>query len=50
MSRINVQQIQPQAYNAMFGLEQYLAGATVDNDLQEIIRIRALRCFLLNQK
>jgi len=46
MSRVNIQKIQPQAYNAMFGLENYLLGSTIAKDLQEIIRIRAS---LINQ-
>ncbi len=41
MPRVNIQQRQPEAYNAMFGLEKYLASSTVDADLQEIIRIRS---------
>jgi len=41
MSRVNIQQCQPEAYNAMFGLEKYLASSTIDADLQEIIRVRA---------
>lgn len=41
MPRVNIQQSQPEAYNAMFGLEKYLAGSTIDADLQEIIRVRA---------
>jgi len=41
MNRVNVQQAQPEAYNAMFGLEKYLATSTIACDLQELIRIRA---------
>ena len=41
MPRVNIQQRQPEAYNAMFGLEKYLSGSTLDPALQEIIRIRA---------
>lgn len=41
MPRINIQARQPEAYNAMFGLEKYLANSTVEDSLQEIIRIRA---------
>ena len=40
MTRINVQEVQPEAYNAMFGLEKYLLDSTIPKDLQEIIRIR----------
>jgi AhpD family alkylhydroperoxidase len=46
MSRVNVQQSQPEAYKAMFQLETYLATSTVEKDLQEIVRIRAS---LINQ-
>ena len=41
MPRVNIQQSQPEAYNALLGLEKYLANSTVDADLQEIIRVRA---------
>jgi AhpD family alkylhydroperoxidase len=41
MNRINVQQSQPEAYNAMFQLEKYLESSTIEKDLQEIVRIRA---------
>lgn len=41
MSRVDIQERQPEAYKAMFGLEKYLANSTIDADLQEIIRIRA---------
>ena len=46
MSRVNVQKSQPEAYNAMFQLENYLATTTVEKDLQEIVRLRAS---LINQ-
>lgn len=46
MTRVNVQQSQPAAYNAMFGLDKYLANSTIAKELQEIIRIRAS---LINQ-
>lgn len=46
MTRVNVQKAQPEAYNAMFGLEKYLATSTVDAALQEMVRIRAS---LINQ-
>ena len=46
MSRVNVQKSQPEAYNAMFGIEKYLASSTIPKDLQEIIRVRAS---LINQ-
>jgi len=41
MPRVNIQQCEPEAYNAMFGLEKYLSSSTVDADLKEIVRIRA---------
>ncbi|NRB17250.1 MAG: carboxymuconolactone decarboxylase family protein [Rhodobacteraceae bacterium] len=41
MPRVNIQQQQPEAYQAMFGLEKYLASSTIDTDLQELVRIRA---------
>lgn len=41
MSRVNIQLCQPDAYNAMFGLEKYLAGSSVDAALLELMRIRA---------
>lgn len=41
MNRVNIQEIQPEAYNAMFGLEAYIATSTIDNALQEMVRIRA---------
>jgi len=41
MSRVNIPEIQPAAYEAMFGLEAYLAKSTIDAKLREIVRIRA---------
>ena len=41
MSRVNIQQRQPKAYHAMFGLEKYLASCDLEPGLQEIVRIRA---------
>lgn len=41
MSRINIQQVQPAAYQAMFGLEGYMAKSTIAANLQEMVRIRA---------
>lgn len=46
MSRVNIKEQQPQAYEAMFGLEQYLADTKVAPDLRELVRIRAS---LINQ-
>ncbi|WP_261843198.1 carboxymuconolactone decarboxylase family protein [Aliamphritea ceti] len=41
MSRLNIQKVQPDAYQAMFGLENYLADSSLTADLQELIRLRA---------
>ncbi|WNC66989.1 carboxymuconolactone decarboxylase family protein [Thalassotalea nanhaiensis] len=41
MNRVNIQQVQPQAYQAMFGLEGYIAKSTIEANLQEMVRIRA---------
>lgn len=41
MNRVNIQQVQPQAYQAMFGLEGYMAKSTIEANLQEMVRIRA---------
>jgi len=40
MKRVDIQQLQPEAYQAMFGLEKYLTSSTIGKDLQELIRIR----------
>lgn len=39
--RINLQQLEPKAYKAMFGLEQYLASSDLDKHHKELIKIRA---------
>jgi AhpD family alkylhydroperoxidase len=39
--RINIQQTQPQAYKAMFGLEGYLQTAQLNPTHRELIKIRA---------
>lgn len=41
MSRVNIQKTLPDAYNALFGLEAYLANATLAAPLQELVRLRA---------
>jgi len=41
MKRVNIQQIQPDAYKAMFDLEGYLATSTLPPTLQELVRLRA---------
>ena len=39
--RINIQEIQPQAYKAMYGLEGYLKTTQLDPTHKELIKIRA---------
>ncbi|WP_271272551.1 carboxymuconolactone decarboxylase family protein [Aliamphritea hakodatensis] len=41
MPRVNIQAVQPDAYAAMFGLENYLAGSEISRELQELVRLRA---------
>jgi AhpD family alkylhydroperoxidase len=38
--RIVIQELQPKAYEAMFGLEKYLSQSKLKPTLQELIRIR----------
>ncbi len=40
-NRINIQQVEPAAYQAMFGLEKYLSTSKVDPILLELIKMRA---------
>lgn len=40
-ARINIQQQQPEAYNAMFSLEHYLGQSALAKPLQEMVRLRA---------
>jgi AhpD family alkylhydroperoxidase len=40
-SRINIQDLEPGAYGAMFGLEKYLDTAELSPALKELIKIRA---------
>jgi len=40
-SRINIQQVEPAAYQAMYGLEKYLSANKVDPILLELIKMRA---------
>jgi len=40
-SRINIQQVEPAAYQAMYGLEKYLSASKVDPILLELIKMRA---------
>ncbi len=39
--RIDVQRIEPKAYEAMLGLEKYLSTSTLDKKLIELIKTRA---------
>lgn len=40
-NRMNMQQIQPAAYKALLGLENYLAGTALSKTQKELIKIRA---------
>jgi AhpD family alkylhydroperoxidase len=40
-NRINIQQLQPQAYKAMYALEGFLAGSSVSKAHKHLIKIRA---------
>ncbi|WLD24645.1 carboxymuconolactone decarboxylase family protein [Flavobacterium dauae] len=39
--RININNVAPQAYKAMMGLEMYLANVEISKSLKELIKIRA---------
>ena len=39
--RIDIRNLEPNAYNAMFGLEKYLSGTTLDAVTKGLIKIRA---------
>lgn len=39
--RFNIQELQPKAYDAMLGLEQYLSTTTIDRRQKYLIKIRA---------
>jgi len=39
--RINIQNIEPDAYQAMFGLEKYLNSTKLDPNLKNLIKIRS---------
>lgn len=41
MTRVNIQEIQPKAYTALFGLESYLSTSSIPPLLQELVRLRA---------
>ncbi|MBE8712321.1 carboxymuconolactone decarboxylase family protein [Sphingobacterium hungaricum] len=40
-TRFNIQKLEPKAYEAMFGLESYLATSGLDKTILELIKIRA---------
>lgn len=39
--RIELDKIEPKAYQAMFGLEKYISDCTIEDSLKELIKIRA---------
>lgn len=39
--RININQVEPQAYKAMYALVNYLNHSSIGNELMELIKIRA---------
>ena len=39
--RINIQKLEPKAYEAMFGLEKYLSTSKLSKTILELIKIRA---------
>lgn len=41
MKRINISQVEPEAYKALLGLERYIASSSLDPIHKELIRIRA---------
>ena len=43
MERVNIEQSQPQAYQAMFALEKYLQQSGLETGLQELLKLRASR-------
>ena len=40
-TRLNIQQVQPNAFKALFGLENYLATTSLTKSQKELIKIRA---------
>jgi AhpD family alkylhydroperoxidase len=40
-SRVKIQQVEPAAYQAMYGLEKYLSTSKIDPILLELIKMRA---------
>lgn len=41
IQRLNISELEPEAYTALIGLEKYLATSQIDLKLRELIRIRA---------
>ncbi len=39
--RIDINEIQPEAYKAMFGLEKYLGATELEPGLKDLIKVRA---------
>lgn len=39
--RINIQELEPQGYGAMFALEKYLSTVAISNTLKKLIKIRS---------
>lgn len=39
--RINIQNLEPEAYKAMFGFEAYLAKTSISKTIKELIKIRS---------
>ncbi|WP_411823534.1 carboxymuconolactone decarboxylase family protein [Leptospira sp. 'Mane'] len=39
--RISIRDLQPEAYKAMFGLENYLNSTGIDKKMKELIKVRA---------
>ncbi len=40
-NRIKIDELQPEAYKAMFGLEKYLGATELEPSLRELIKVRA---------
>ena len=41
MSRVNIQEVQPEAYKALFGVEKYMSTSSIEANIQEFVRLRA---------
>jgi AhpD family alkylhydroperoxidase len=40
-ARMNIAEVQPEAYRAMLGLEKYLAGSSLPTTIRELVKLRA---------